>query len=306
MFHRYDYEAEFYPALSRLPLDLRRKLDVTGIKISLKHWLAYSMEERAVLCHLPCDSDDEKEVFRRYLDFLSGKYHGPTGRKNRGHERGAMERRGGARSRRRAVSVAVRVCHPRRMAPLAIASPLWSIQDCGLESQPEAFEQVLRQLRKLFELRCDYKPAMKSNDTSLSRVVPFGLIGQTKPHHYRDMLRVLWENRKEIPYAWNILNHGVCDGCSLGPYGLRDNVLDGVHLCMTRLKLLKLNTMAALDMARMSDVERLKRMKPERLRSLGRLPYPMIRRKGAARIHAHRLGRRARRRLQIDPRDRAP
>ena len=40
---------------------------------------------------------------------------------------------------------------------------------------------------------------MKSNDTSLSRVVPFGLIGQTKPHHFRDMIRVLWENRKEIP-----------------------------------------------------------------------------------------------------------
>ena len=121
---------------------------------------------------------------------------------------------------------------------------------------------------------------MKSNDTSLSRVVPFGLIGQTKPHHFRDMLRILWENRKEIPYAWNIINHGVCDGCSLGPYGLRDNVLDGVHLCMKRLKLLKLNTMPSLDMARMRDVERLKQMKPEGLRSLGRLPYPMIRRKG--------------------------
>jgi molybdopterin-dependent oxidoreductase alpha subunit len=110
--------------------------------------------------------------------------------------------------------------------------------------------------------------------------VPFGLIGQTKPHHYREMLGVLWENRKEIPYAWNVLKHGVCDGCSLGPYGLRDNVHDGVHLCMTRLKLLKLNTMAALDMVVMSDVERLQRMAPERLRSLGRLAYPMIRRKG--------------------------
>ena len=121
---------------------------------------------------------------------------------------------------------------------------------------------------------------MKSNDTSLSRVVPFGLIGQTKPHHFRDMIRVLWENRKEIPYAWNIINHGVCDGCSLGPYGLRDNVLDGVHLCMKRLKLLKLNTMPSLDMARMSDVALLRQMGPEQLRSLGRLPYPMMRRKG--------------------------
>ena len=121
---------------------------------------------------------------------------------------------------------------------------------------------------------------MKSNDTLLSRVVPFGLIGQTKPRHYREMLGVLWENRKEIPYAWNVLNHGVCDGCSLGPYGLHDNVLDGVHLCMTRLKLLKLNTMPALDMARMSDVASLRQLGPEQLRSLGRLPYAMIRRKG--------------------------
>ena len=121
---------------------------------------------------------------------------------------------------------------------------------------------------------------LKSNDSWLSRLVPFGLTRQTKPHHYREMLGVLWENRKEIPYAWDILNHGVCDGCSLGPYGLRDNVLDGVHLCMTRLKLLKLNTMSALDMSAVKDVNRLRKLQPEQLRSLGRLPCPMIRRKG--------------------------
>ena len=123
-------------------------------------------------------------------------------------------------------------------------------------------------------------PDVKSNDSLLSRIVPFGLIGQTKPRHYRDMFGVLWENRAELPYAWNILNHGVCDGCSLGPYGLKDNVLDGVHLCMTRLKLLKLNTMKALDLPVMNDVQRLRALEPEKLRSLGRLAYPMIRRKG--------------------------
>ena len=124
-------------------------------------------------------------------------------------------------------------------------------------------------------------PTVKSNDTLLSRLVPFGLVGQTKPQHYREMLGVLWENRSELPYAWNILNHGVCDGCSLGPYGLRDNVLDGVHLCMSRLKLLKLNTMAALDLSVMNDVSRLRSMEPEQLRSLGRLSHPMLRHKGA-------------------------
>ena len=121
---------------------------------------------------------------------------------------------------------------------------------------------------------------LKSNDTWLSRLVPFGLIGQTKPHHYREMLGVLWENKTELPYAWNILNHGVCDGCSLGPYGLRDNVLDGVHLCMTRLKLLRLNTMGALNISVMRDADRLRKLGQENLRSLGRLPCPMIRRKG--------------------------
>ena len=63
MFHRYDYEAEFYPSLSRLPLDLRRKLDLSGIKLSLKDWLAISLEERTVLCHLPCDHDEERQAF---------------------------------------------------------------------------------------------------------------------------------------------------------------------------------------------------------------------------------------------------
>lgn len=121
---------------------------------------------------------------------------------------------------------------------------------------------------------------VKSNDIRLSRVLPFGLIGHAKPQHYHEVLGVLWANRKEIPYAWNILNHGVCDGCSLGPYGLRDSVLDGVHLCMTRLKLLKVNTMGALDLPVMTDVTRLRALHPERLRSLGRLAYPMIRRKG--------------------------
>ncbi|HEX9787289.1 MAG TPA: molybdopterin-dependent oxidoreductase [Candidatus Binatia bacterium] len=122
-------------------------------------------------------------------------------------------------------------------------------------------------------------PDIKAKDTWLLRVVPFGLIGRTKPQHYREMLGVIWENRKEIPYAWNVLNHGVCDGCSLGPYGLRDNVLDGVHLCMTRLKLLKLNTMGALDLPVMNDVNRLRGLAPEQLPALGRLAYPMIRRK---------------------------
>lgn len=123
-------------------------------------------------------------------------------------------------------------------------------------------------------------PKLRSNDTWLSRVLPFGLAGRVKPHHFLEMAAVLWENKTELPYAWKILRKGVCDGCSLGPYGLRDNVMDGIHLCTTRLKLLKLNTMGALRLSVMSDVERLRQLDQEMLRSLGRLPFPLVRRKG--------------------------
>src|SRR3970282_1730639 len=80
----------------------------------------------------------------------------------------------------------------------------------------------------------------------------FGL-GQTKPHHYWEILRVIWENRDNLPYAWRILRHGVCDGCSLGPRGLRDDAMDGIHLCLVRLQMLRLNTMPALDPAALAD-----------------------------------------------------
>jgi len=76
MFHRFRYEASFYPTLSRVPLDVRMKLDLTGAKISLKDWLAFSFEERTVLCHLPCASEEERNVFTAYLNFLSSKYAG--------------------------------------------------------------------------------------------------------------------------------------------------------------------------------------------------------------------------------------
>lgn len=109
--------------------------------------------------------------------------------------------------------------------------------------------------------------------------MPNGL-GQVKPNHYGDMLRVAWENRSELPFAWRILRDGVCDGCALGTTGLRDWTMDGVHLCTVRLNLLRMNTMGALDPGRLADVAALRRLDNRALRALGRLPYPMRRRRG--------------------------
>jgi molybdopterin-dependent oxidoreductase alpha subunit len=111
---------------------------------------------------------------------------------------------------------------------------------------------------------------------------PFGLLVRAKPRHFREMAKVVWENRRQLPFAWRILRHGVCDGCSLGPRGLKDDVIPGTHLCLTRLKLLKLNTMDAMPEPAWADMARLRGMSNEALHGIGRVPYPLLYRKGDA------------------------
>jgi molybdopterin-dependent oxidoreductase alpha subunit len=109
--------------------------------------------------------------------------------------------------------------------------------------------------------------------------IPFGL-GQTKPHHFLNMLQIVWKNRDNLPYAWKVITRGVCDGCALGVAGLHDWTIKGPHLCMTRLNLLRLNTVAAFDPALLKDVEDLEKYDNVRLRELGRLGFPMLREAG--------------------------
>jgi molybdopterin-dependent oxidoreductase alpha subunit len=123
------------------------------------------------------------------------------------------------------------------------------------------------------KIQKDWKARLKS-------AVPFG-IGQAKPKHFRDMAGIIWKNRDNLPYAWKVLSRGVCDGCALGVAGFHDWTIKGVHLCMTRLNLLRLNTMPALDIPLLEDVEKLSKLDNAQLRELGRLPYPMLREKSA-------------------------
>src|SRR4051812_28932980 len=119
-----------------------------------------------------------------------------------------------------------------------------------------------------------------TKSSGLKRWIPFGL-GNRKPRHFRYMAAVAWENRDNIGYAWKVLSRGVCDGCGLGVAGFHDWTIEGVHLCMTRLNLLRLNTMPALEPHVLADVSKLSSLDNAQLRALGRLPYPMIREKAA-------------------------
>ncbi len=115
-------------------------------------------------------------------------------------------------------------------------------------------------------------------------LLPFGPRRHPRPRPFVEMAQVLWDNRDNLPYAWRILAHGVCDGCSLGPRGLRDDTIAGVHLCMTRLKLLRLNTMGPIAEERLRDLPALRALDNAALHRLGRLPFPLIHRRGSDRL----------------------
>jgi molybdopterin-dependent oxidoreductase alpha subunit len=108
---------------------------------------------------------------------------------------------------------------------------------------------------------------------------PFG-IGEQYPNNYWEVFRAAWMSREQLPYAWEILNKGVCDGCALGTTGMKDWTVDGIHVCNVRLRLLRMNTMPAFDPQLLEDVSQLQGKKSAELRDMGRLAYPMMRQRG--------------------------
>jgi molybdopterin-dependent oxidoreductase alpha subunit len=105
-------------------------------------------------------------------------------------------------------------------------------------------------------------------------------VGHTKPNHLAEMTRVAVNVRRTPKRAWKILNEGVCDGCALGVAGLHDWTLDGIHLCTTRLKLLEVNCAPAFDHSVLGDISWLRHRTGTEMREMGRLAYPMRRRRG--------------------------
>lgn len=67
MFRRFDFEKELYETLELIPLSVRRKLDLAGVKLHLKEWQALSRVERLVICHFPAGSAEERDVLAAFL-----------------------------------------------------------------------------------------------------------------------------------------------------------------------------------------------------------------------------------------------
>ena len=67
MYKRFAFEGDVHTSLDCVPLTVRRKLDLAGIKLSLVGWQRLTRDERLCLCHLPVDHDDEIDVYREVL-----------------------------------------------------------------------------------------------------------------------------------------------------------------------------------------------------------------------------------------------
>jgi hypothetical protein len=68
MIRRFNFEDEVHHSLACVPMAVRRKLDRVGVKVSLEQWQALAQYERLAICHLPTDSDEERETVRTFLD----------------------------------------------------------------------------------------------------------------------------------------------------------------------------------------------------------------------------------------------
>jgi hypothetical protein len=67
MYLRFAFEGDVHETLATIPLAVRRKLDLAGLKLSLAGWTALSRAERLAVCHLPADSGRDLEVYREAL-----------------------------------------------------------------------------------------------------------------------------------------------------------------------------------------------------------------------------------------------
>ena len=67
MYLRFELEGDVHRTLEFIPLSVRRKLDLAGLKLSLKAWTAMTRAERLAVCHLPVDGPGDLEVYREAL-----------------------------------------------------------------------------------------------------------------------------------------------------------------------------------------------------------------------------------------------
>ncbi len=76
MNYHFQFEADFIDSLRCIPMTVRYKLDICGVKLKLQHWHQFSLEARQSLLELPCATKTEIRDYRSYLQALVHNYTG--------------------------------------------------------------------------------------------------------------------------------------------------------------------------------------------------------------------------------------
>lgn len=66
----FKFETDFAGALYCIPMAVRRKLDLCGVKVSLKQWNRFSLEEREQLVARECNTPQETDAYQREVAHL--------------------------------------------------------------------------------------------------------------------------------------------------------------------------------------------------------------------------------------------
>jgi hypothetical protein len=67
MYLRFAFEGDLHRTLEFIPIAVRRKLDLAGLKLSLAAWNRMSRAEKLAVCHLPVDAEGDLDVYREAL-----------------------------------------------------------------------------------------------------------------------------------------------------------------------------------------------------------------------------------------------
>lgn len=62
--HRFEFEKDMYDALEFMPLDVRRRSDMAGVRISLAGWQALTFADRLTLGQLAVDTEADLDAYR--------------------------------------------------------------------------------------------------------------------------------------------------------------------------------------------------------------------------------------------------
>ena len=74
----FQFEMDFASSLRCIPMRVRYKLDLCGIKLKLHQWSQFSTESRQTLLALPCQTIEEVKTYRETLQRLVQKVTGET------------------------------------------------------------------------------------------------------------------------------------------------------------------------------------------------------------------------------------